>query len=767
MSGLSKIGTARVNETEISRYADLVLGYCEGFVPVRLIPEKGTAPAKPWTDYLAVNEGLDVALCKLAHRAWAASRGLFIVPCTVNETGSARSEDIAETCVIPVDLDLGPIQAKQDHLERILGPASLVVASGGLTESRERKLHLYWRLTEAARGDDLHLIERLRQSIVEAVGADASFRRLTQPIRAAGSVHGKFGVHTPVQILATEGGEYDLGDLAEQIASLRPFPGLASSTRTPNQRVRFEDLQKMRVRSEGKDGTTRFDAISSTIGHWVRLVRLGWATLEEARSAVTDYNQARIDPPWAAKKLDREFEALMRKDKATYPEAWASREHATATEPVDASEDALAAEFVRREGTSFRYTSAWGAWSIWTGQVWQKDDSRKVTDVIRHVCRDVAVRRNSSEARKLSSARTIAAVEKIATSDRAIAVTPSAWDPSVNLLNTPSGVLDLETGELLAHEPGLMMTQITSASLGSSCPRWRAFLSRISERDEELQKYLARLCGYCLTGDTSEHAFFFLWGSGANGKSAFLQTVAKVLGTYAASAPLESFMSSGSSSHPTDLAGLRGKRFVCVSETEPGRSWAESRIKQITGGDTLRVRHLYRDFFEFTPTFKLLVAGNHRPQLTGVGEAMRRRLQLIPFTVTIPDHERDRELPKKLLQEMDGILGWMLDGLADWRERGLAPPKRVTDASRSYFEEEDLVGQWIVECCDQDPLHRAPASALYDSWSGWAERAGVEKGSQKSLGEALRGHGFTSFRTSRGRGWKGLTPKSPSDRSVT
>ena len=191
----------------------------------------------------------------------------------------------------------------------------------------------------------------------------------------------------------------------------------------------------------------------------------------------------------------------------------------------------------------------------------------------------------------------------------------------------------------------------------------------------------------------------FLHGSGANGKSVFVQAISQVMGTYAATAPLSSFMAARTDAHPTDIAGLVGKRLVSVTETEPGRAWAESRIKTITGGDPVRARFMNRDFFEFSPTFKLLVAGNHRPRLTGVGEAMRRRLHLVPFTVTIPAERRDKHLLERLLEERDGILGWMIEGHASWRELGLAPPESVLRSVEEYFLDEDMVGQWIEERC--------------------------------------------------------------------
>lgn len=215
---------------------------------------------------------------------------------------------------------------------------------------------------------------------------------------------------------------------------------------------------------------------------------------------------------------------------------------------------------------------------------------------------------------------------------------------------------------------------MTAASPGRDCPRWTTFLHEITEGDTELQAYLSRLAGYCLTGSTREQAFAFVHGHGANGKSVFLQTLASVMGSYAATAAPDTFMASRGDRHLTELAGLRAARLVLVSETDAGRNWAEARIKAVTGGERVRANFMRCDHFEFIPQFKLLVAGNHQPSLTAVGEAMRRRLHLVPFTVTIPPDRRDPRLAEKLLADDHGGHGP--------RPEGLRPDRRSPSARR-------------------------------------------------------------------------------------
>jgi putative DNA primase/helicase len=247
-------------------------------------------------------------------------------------------------------------------------------------------------------------------------------------------------------------------------------------------------------------------------------------------------------------------------------------------------------------------------------------------------------------------------VDRLARADRRHAATVDQWDSDAWLLNTPGGIVDLRTGDIQAHRPDAYCTKMTAVAPGGRCPQWHAFLKRVTGGDRELQAFLSRMVGYCLTADTREQALFFLYGTGANGKSVLLSTVTGIVNDYSKSAPIETFVASRSEHHPTDLAGLQGARLVTVTETEDGRRWDESKIKSITGGDRISARFMRQDYFEFTPVLKLVIAGNHKPGLRSVDEAIRRRLHLIPFTVTIPPAERDLSLSEKLRAEWGAYL---------------------------------------------------------------------------------------------------------------
>jgi putative DNA primase/helicase len=421
------------------------------------------------------------------------------------------------------------------------------------------------------------------------------------------------------------------------------------------------------------------------------------------------------------------------------------------------SDEALALRFAERHANNLRYVADWGKWLRWDGTCWRFDNTLHAFDLARRICREAANEANKPKMQMaIASAKTVAAIERLAKSDRRLAATIDQWDADPWLLNAPGGMVDLRTGKIRQARVEDYCTKITAVSTSGDCPTWYAFLHRVTGGDEELIAFLRRVCGYALTGVTHEHALFFLYGTGANGKSVFISTIAGILGDYHTTAPIETFTASQSERHPTDLAGLRGARLVTATETEEGRRWAESKIKALTGGDKISARFMRQDFFEFAPAFKLMIAGNHKPGLRSVDEAIRRRFHLIPFSVTIPAVERDRDLAERLKAEWPGILAWMVDGCLEWQATGLQPPVAVTDATAAYLAAEDALAEWLDECCWRDPKTWTASSALFGSWSEWATKAGEPPGTQKRFVQNLEARGFLPRRQMHGRGFDGL-----------
>jgi P4 family phage/plasmid primase-like protien len=320
--------------------------------------------------------------------------------------------------------------------------------------------------------------------------------------------------------------------------------------------------------------------------------------------------------------------------------------------------------------------------------------------------------------------------------------------------------VNLLTGESYEARKEDYITKSTSVPPRNiSTPIWNRFLTRITGSDAELQKYLQRMAGYCLTGHTIEHILFFLFGTGANGKSVFINTLVEIWGDYATIAPMTTFMATRIDQHPTDLAMLRAVRLVVAQETEAGRHWAEARIKSVTGGDPITARFMRADFFTYKPKFKLVIVGNHKPSLRTVDEAIRRRIHLVPFIITIPEAERDKDLFEKLKPEHPGILQWAIDGCMEWRRSGLAPPHAVLEATAKYLTDEDSFARWIEDECVTGTNQWGIGALLWGRWKTWCELNNEHPESQKSFAQEMEKRGYSRDKSQGVRGFRSVDLK--------
>jgi putative DNA primase/helicase len=420
------------------------------------------------------------------------------------------------------------------------------------------------------------------------------------------------------------------------------------------------------------------------------------------------------------------------------------------------TEDAAAIAFAERYGSRLRFDHDVGKWFVWSGQHWQGETTELAFSFARELAREMA--KGQAHKTRLASSKTgfAAGVERFARSDRAFAVTSAIWDRNTYLLGTPGGTVDLRTGYLMPAQATDYITKLAAVTPAETahCPRWKQFLQDATGADTALVDFLQAFAGYMLTGDTKEHSLLFVHGGGGNGKSVLQNTLAGIFADYATSAAMDTFIASTFDKHPTDLAMLRGARLVTASETEEGRAWAESRIKQLTGGDRIRARFMRQDFFEYQPQFKLLLVGNHAPALRNVDDAARRRFNIIPFIHKPP--VPDMDLETRLRAEWPGILRWIIDGCLIWQKRGLTRPKVVLDATADYFEEQDSVRQWIEAACDTKATLTDTRANLFRSWSTWANANGEKPGSAKWFVQAMRRHGFHEYRSAKSRGFKGI-----------
>jgi len=419
------------------------------------------------------------------------------------------------------------------------------------------------------------------------------------------------------------------------------------------------------------------------------------------------------------------------------------------------ADDDLALAFVDAH-PQLRYVATWGKWLRWTGQVWAHDKKLAVFSRAREVLRRLA--KGNRRRRDMLSGKTVATVEWLSRSDPRAAAAAEEWDLDDLVLNTPDGLCNLRTGKVTPHSPDAHCTKIAAAGPRGLSPRWLRFLREVTNDDVDLMNFLQRVAGYAATGLTVEHALFFCYGTGGNGKGVFLNTLVRLLNDYAVVSPMEVFTESPTDRHPTELARLHMVRMVVVQETEEGKRWAESRIKSLTGGDQIAARFMSKDFFTFQPRFKLLIAGNHKPKLRNVDEAMRRRLHLIPFTVTIPPAQRDPQLTDALQEESAGIMAWIVQGAVEYSRIGLAPPPIVRNATADYFGAQDVFGQWLEDRCEQGALLWEPTGLLFADWKRYAEGLNIRPEDRGKFAEKLESAGFESGKSNAkgGRYWSGL-----------
>jgi len=425
-----------------------------------------------------------------------------------------------------------------------------------------------------------------------------------------------------------------------------------------------------------------------------------------------------------------------------------------------------ALRFVARHRDMVRYVPAWKRWLVWDGTRWAVDHLNRTMVLAKETVTDLAKRAAeqwrdtlNEHAERSQSLHHLQTMIRLAESEPDIPVTPLQLDADPWALTVENGTLDLRSGGLHAHRPADLITKLAPVlyDSGATAPNWDQFLKRIMAGDDDVCRYLQRVLGYTLTGDTREQVFFVLYGAGANGKSTLLNTVRAILGDYAKDTPSQTLLVKPSDGIRNDLARLHGARFVTAIETDPGKQLAKSQLKQITGGDPITARFLYGEYFEYVPQFKLFMATNHRPRIKGTDEGIWRRVHLIPFEVAIPKEEQDVNLGRTLLAEGPGILRWMVEGCLAWQRDGLSMPSRVKRATTEYRREEDVLARFLDETFDVDEAGRIPKDDMYQAYAGWCAQHKESRITKKALGRYLKEQrGFRDGKSGSERYWTGL-----------
>lgn len=427
---------------------------------------------------------------------------------------------------------------------------------------------------------------------------------------------------------------------------------------------------------------------------------------------------------------------------------------------------ANAIRLLKKHGKDLRYCRGLKAWLIWNGRYWEIDENdgsyvkRLARDMAREFGRTAWERSHETDPTKASrwaaeslQHANINATVKDCQWQEGVEVSASELDTHIDLLVVGNGTLNLRTGELLPSQREHLLTRGIEVDYDPSaeCPRWLEFLAQVLP-DRELMRYIWTALGYSLTGHVSEQIFFFLYGTGKNGKSTFVTTIMNLLGPYAARTQAETLMLSKNGRRPGeasgDLAELRGKRFIASSEIQSGASLDEAMIKGFTGSEIIRCRQLYKEGIEYMPEGKLWMAGNYQPKIRGVDEGIWRRPKLIPFTVFITPDKVDRHLSEKLAAELPGILAWMVKGAKQWYQFGLPACEIIDQATEAYRVEQDPLSNFLESCIVKSAETRhstVRTNAVYERYNSWAAEEGIDKTMQpRTFGMAMKDRGYAS-----------------------
>lgn len=386
------------------------------------------------------------------------------------------------------------------------------------------------------------------------------------------------------------------------------------------------------------------------------------------------------------------------------------------------------------------YNHVDGCWIYWDGVRWASDENgeikRRADKMLADMAKDLKEMQDdpayNAYKKHLSRSRSHRGKEGFIAEARhleGVPVLPSEMDRAGNAFNVRNCLISLKTGRTAEHDKKYMISKLAPVTYdeNAKCPRWDRFIEEITCGDKSLQLYLQRMIGYCMTAYTKEQCMFFLYGNGSNGKSVFVDTIAYMLGEYAASCQPETvMMRDRNNTARGDLARLKGARMVVTSEPNDGCRLDEGIVKQMTGGteNKLTARFLYGREFEFSPEFKIVMSTNYKPVIKGTDNGIWRRVRLIPFTAEFTKENRDPQLTEKLRRELPGILNWAIAGAVGWCKEGLPPCAIIDEAGQEYRSEMDRVQQFLDDCTERSDSGSTQASTLYKCYRAWCSEQG-------------------------------------------
>jgi putative DNA primase/helicase len=484
---------------------------------------------------------------------------------------------------------------------------------------------------------------------------------------------------------------------------------------------------------------------------------------EAIAAALLTMNQSQIQPPLPESEVLGIVTSIMR-----YPTSDQAKDVMLSLNDVGNTK-----RFSEKNRDTLRYALGIGNWLQWSDERWLVDNNNiHVMNAAKIVVKDIfteaahqtdasVMKLVSQHANKSNNLPRIKAMIEIAASDPELCVPIDVLDSNPLLLGVANGVVDLTSGKLISNIQELLITRYSGVFYDKTaqCPVFIEFLDKIFNADKDKIAFIQRIFGYCLTGSTNEQVYFFFFGFGANGKSTLLNVIEQLLGSdLAKQTPAETLMAKlQGGKQSNDLARLNRVRTVIANEIEDGSHLAESLVKQITGGDTVTARYLFKEYFEYKPEFKLIIAGNHKPIIKSSDNGIWRRTVLVHFPVSIPKDEQDAYLSKKLSDELSGILNWAIKGCLEWQKIGLAIPASVEKDVTDYKEEMDWLGLWIADCCKIGVTESEKADSLYQSYKYWAEVNGIFVPTSTTFGRRLTERGFEKTKRTYARYYIGLS----------
>lgn len=641
----------------------------------------------------------------------------------------------------------GDYRQSWQHIHKLDPCPSVIVRSGG-------GWHCYWLLDEPFVIDtdaDRKRARELQYRWVGRCGGDGGAKDLARVLRVPGTLNGKY---TPARPVYIAWGDIDRLYTLDQLEKLCAPPAGSYIRAAIN-----GEAERVARSRDGSRNTTLYEA-ALKLGGWITSGAASRAEIEAELTAAA----ASVGLP----------QAEAARTIASGLDTGAQRPRVVPDKPKKSKTFKLddignGERMAARHGHRIHWVPEWG-WLVWDGRRWKLDAGEvEISALAKETARSLLAEAAACDdegqydallkhaRRTATRARRQAMVDDCA-SEPGIAGRPEQFDQDPFLLNVANGTVDLRTGHLHPHNPDDKITKIIDVPYNpdAQCPIWQRTLDRIMGGNGELIGFLQRAVGYSLSGNTGEQVFFLTFGTGANGKTTFLETIMDLLGDYGRKTDFSTFLERHSDGPRNDLAALRGVRYACAIEAAEGQRLAESVVKQLTGSDTISARFLFREFFQYRPAFKLWLAANHKPIIRGTDHAIWRRVRLIPFLIVIPEEEQDRELPAKLKQEFPGILAWCVRGCLAWQSEGLGYPEDIRLATEGYRAEMDVVGQFLDDCCTTDATSQVKASQLYERYQTWCTENGERPMKGTMFGRRLAERGLDRYRQRDGVYYLGL-----------